>query len=393
MNSKTSIAFVSFFVIGLFISLSFAPLQKTSESPIFFDNFDKYGSNLQISNSYQVWGEGADLKISLVKSGSSGSSNAMRVNVLEKNNQNGNKTGSFYHPLQIMDRDWSSGAGFQFWIKNLSALPLLISINFKEEFNEYWATTGSCTYYFISNDGLATQKECEYGNIIIPINYEGTVYIPFTSFNIPDWNTANGNGKMDLQRIESFAFGVTLSQDFPSTFDMDDLSVISRVGHSDLQINGPRSIQVPETGEHSEKFTASILEQGSTAQIADNVGWSIPESTNPVIRMAEDGVLTVPAGVGTQTLPLTANFVGKNGRISVVYEVKIISPISSETNPENLDRNLGGSVPNIKEDTYSRLSREFENWAKVNRPLFVILSVGVVLLALVVLSAFQNKLK
>jgi hypothetical protein len=340
-----------------------------------------------------VWGDGANLKISLVDGGSPGSLQAMRVAVLEKNAQSGNKTGSFYHALQFKEQNWSAADGFRFWITNLSSLPLLLSINFKEEFNEYWATTGNCTYFAISDETHAFQKACEYGNIIIPVNFEGVIFVPFSSFSVPDWNSARGNEILELSRIESFAFGVTLSQDFPNSFDLDDLAVVSNSGQGIFEISGPRSIQVPDEGEHSAKFTSSVLKSGSTDQAYLGVDWYLLETTNPLIRITKDGVLTVPAGVNSQTLPVIATKTDGTNKYSVVFDVAIISSSSGDSASVAADKNLGGSVSGVEEDAYARFSKGFESWAKVNRPLFVILSVASVLLVLVVLSSIQSKLK
>ena len=101
-------------------------------------------------------------------------------------------------------RNWSDGTGVRFWVINLNTEPLSLSFNFKEEFNEYWAVSGSGAYFLQGEDGSLLQQKIQYGNLQIPAIFQGFVVIPFYSFSVPEWNTALGDHVMKLARIESY---------------------------------------------------------------------------------------------------------------------------------------------------------------------------------------------
>ena len=105
--------------------------------------------------------------------------------------------------------------------------------------------------------------------------------------------------------------------------------------------------------------------------------------------MDDEGLLKVPAGVPSGSIVLSAAY--PVGEYSVVDEFPV-EIIGLTTTPTAVAE-AANPTPQVPETTYERFSRGFELWAVEYRPIFVALSVGVILLVLALLSRMQRRLK
>ena len=394
MNINKSNPFLIILVaVTLMTASAFTYLDAVPQDPVFVDDFEHYRSQSGLEKSWQVWQDGAQINVGIEKETVGEGGQAMRVEVLAPNPQNDSEIGSIYHYLSAGKRNWVGATGFRFWVNNDSKEPLLISLNFKERFNEYWAVADSGVFLLENPADQYQPKAIEYGNLPIPGSYSGYVVVPFASFSMPEWNTARGDEVMDLAAIESFAFGVTMRGYYPRTFILDAVSVITRVEYPYLEIKGVDSIPVPVSGEHREPFSAYMTEPISETSQMVAAEWELADAGTEGPAISSDGWLSVPAGSAGQTLILHALYKTEAGVLTDSQTITLtgdsasgngIAEDAQEAAPDN-------AKPALSE--YERFSLAFEKWAAENRTLFVLLGIGLVLLVLAVLSAFQKKIK
>lgn len=383
-------------VILLFVtllSLGFTQLQAASEATVFTDDFEKYTSNNGLQKSYLAWREGAQIEVTIESAQVNSGEKAMRVDILAPNAQNDSTNGSIYHVLPINQRNWSNGSGIRFWVKNLSDQELLLSLNFKERFNEYWAVTQAGFFFLEPEPDLFQKMNIAYGNLPIPAGYQGFVVVPFLSFGVPDWNSAQGNEVMELARIESFAFGVTVRDVFPVSFVVDDISVITRADYPYLEIKGQDFIQVPATGEHREPFSAYLFDPSTNTAEQVDVLWEWQGQPDKAIQLDAQGWVTIPAGLPETNLKLKATYSTPQG-VWVDDHALVLTLGEGASAIGSSDQEVPAAAAPVEViSDYEYLSRAFESWASENRPLFVILAVSLVLLVVLLLTAFQKRIK
>lgn len=358
-----------------------------THKPIYTDDFEGYVNTYQLQKAYSHWEDGAELEVALDHTHGDGAGNALQIRVVGPNSYDGQKSGSIYHSLPLLSRNWTGGAGVAFWLSNPSDDVLWLTFNFKEAHNEYWSVTAGSPLFFDDGNGLYIQSECQYGNMVIPAQFKGRVVIPFASFSVPDWNTARGDFKLQTRSIESFAFGITLNNDYPRTFYFDTFEVLGE-GDMPAVILGESVVRVPGSGEHRETYNLS-----NSSTIQENAGsWDVMSPSNNALTIDQDGVLNVPAGSVDETIFVEYEL-GKDAENRVVrLPVLLVTEIGGGDENGN---DPAESVPSalIEKSDYDRFAEDFETWALENRPLFVTISVFLVVLAIYTLSFFQNKLK
>jgi len=367
--------------------------QGNSSSPVYFDDFEQYKNQSDLQKSWQAWQDGAIITVALEENSYNGGGQAMRIEMLGPNPQNKSMVGSIYHYLSSVNRNWTDATGFRFWINNVSDTPLLITVNFKERFNEYWAVSTNGFFMLESPEDNYLHKNIEYGNLPIPAKYSGYVVVPFTSFSVPDWNTARGDEELDLSGIETFAFGVTLQDELPQVFLLDNVSIISKPEYPYLEIKGTESIMVPGSGEHREPFFAYFIEPMSEELREVTAEWKLLNGGGEGASISHDGWLTISAGTEIETLQLIGTYHDDKIISSDSHNVRLIHNTTDQSALLENNQVLDPSSTQKANTEYERFSASFESWATENRTLFVLLSIGSVLLILVLLSAFQKKLK
>jgi hypothetical protein len=353
---------------------------------LYKDDFEQYVTTKLVKQAYNIWEDGAQMDVSLENKVVDTGSNSMRIDLVGPNKQDGATSGSLYHSLPLTERNWSNTSGIRFWISNPSQESLWLTFNFKEAYNEYWSVNSGAPYLLENGDSFLEQRECQYGNLVVPPEFTGRVIIPTSSFSVPDWNTARGDKKLQLSQIESYALGVTLHKDSPRTFYIDTFEVLKE-GMSIPVIQGVGQIEIPPTGEHIEKY--KVIDSTSSVDMTGN--WSVDSLNNPEISI-ENGVLTIPstarAGNITIRSRLDESEIGKE----TSWQIKLTGGLFPLTENQN-DKSSSDIVTAPAITDYDRFARGFEKWSMENRPWFVIISVSLVVLFIYILSRFQNKLK
>lgn len=377
-----------FMILLGFIAVTAFNLPSRTHQPIYTDDFEGYVNTYQLQKAYSHWEDGANLEVTLDRAHGDGAGNALQIRVLGPNSYDGQKSGSIYHSLPLFSRNWTGGAGVSFWLSNPSDNVLWLTFNFKEAHNEYWSVTPGSPLFLSNENGLYVQGESQYGNLVIPAQFTGRVVLPFESFSVPEWNTARGDFELQTRSIESFAVGITLNNDYPRTFYFDTFEVLG-VEDMPAVILGEKVISVPGSGEHRETYN---LQNVST--ILDKAGsWDVISQSNNDVTIDQDGVLNIPAGSVDETVFVEYE-IGQDADNGVIrLPVKLVSEKRPED--ESTRNDPGDDVPSalLEKSDYDRFSENFESWALENRPLFVTISVFLVVLVIYTLSVFQNKLK
>ncbi len=377
-------------------SAAYGPHQNTAVDQIYLEDFESYNTDRQLSRAFTTWEDGADIRVTIEDTSTSSGRQAMRVDGFAPHPGTGNRNGSIYHVLARSERDWTDASGIQFWILNPEPENFSLSINFKEEYNEYWALGNSGVYYLLEPDGVLRQRELNYGNILIPPEFEGFVRIPFHGFEVPEWNTAHGDRILDLERIESYAFGFSADSEIQRWLSIDDIGIQSEINYERLELQGASQVSVPLSGEHREKYAALLGDLEFDDPLMVRVAWALADSPDPAIQIDNNGWLVVPAGAKGGNLILRARTTGSEPYLENSYEVFLDAetPAAEEASADaaSLDE-VSESVPGVSDTAYDEFSDTFETWAYENRPVFVLLSVGAILAVLFLLTLFQRKLK
>lgn len=379
--------FILFFSLLVLFSLGFSK----DISTIFIDDFEGYVTTQLVKRAYAVWEDGAILNISMNERSGENASRSMQIDVLGPNTLDGSQTGSIYHSLPLTKRNWSGASAFRFWIKNPDKSDLWLTLNFKESYNEYWSIRHGAQVLMVEERGGAFQEDCFYGNIRVPAEFTGKVVIPMESFSVPQWNTARGDEILQLKDIESYALGITLNDDYPRTYIVDSVEVIA-VPDPFLFINGERQIQIPDSGQLSEFYSIQPI-GGTITDDNGSINWTLESKLNPVVTIDKNGTLTIPSSSKDESILLIASVDTPSYARKVGYSIKLF-----HTQTESAQSKTAGSekIPPVlitKPTAYDQFVREFETWAREYRPLFVVISVGFVLLFIFILSSFQSKLK
>ena len=377
----------------LLLSINTPVLSQSQNEIIYYENFNNYQDDSALRDVYTIWEDGAQMEISIAQVPDQPDNKLMQVDVISPNINNQSTYGSIYYVLAGRDRVWAGANAMRFWISNSYNQPLLISFNFKEQYNEYWAVAEQGVYYLQDEFGDLLQQEIAYGNLPIQADYEGWVFIPFSSFAVPTWNTARGNEVLDLERVESYAFSISIEDSYPRSFSLDDIQIVAADKLDVLYIEGPASIQIPQSGTHLQDFSAYLISKDGNTQTEIEVTWRLDGIYEDGIEINPDGKLAVPSNIQGGTIKLLAEYESSGTKIS---KEKDIALLNAENESEIANQvELDGELPALQptRTAYDQFSEDFEHWAIEHRPTFVLLSIVFVLLFVFFLTWLQQKLK
>jgi hypothetical protein len=173
---------------------------------------------------------------------------------------------------------------------------------------------------------------------------------------------------------------------------MDDIEILPPADFKTLSIQGTSSIQIPTSGEHREQYSAHLDSPNEkTSQTVDAI-WSLREPHDALISIEKEGSLIIPSGVQDKSVTITANYPAMESTITDEFKVELTG--GSQTTSEKVSTQAATANPNQPAiSAYDQFSKGFETWAVENRPLFVALSIGVILVIILLLSILQNRIK
>ncbi len=371
-------------------SLAFAPLQTPNPSiPLFEDTFSYLTDGL-LNGAFSPWKDGAKLAVSLAESRREGGGKAMRVDLVGPNERSASRDASVFRILELQERRWDRASAARFWLENPSDHTLALSFNFKEKFNEYWATSGGQVFFLESEDGVLLKQDAQYGNLPIPAGYSGFVVIPFAGMAVPEWNTARGDFLMDTSSVESFAIGIRIDQHYPRHFYVDDFQILA-AEYPYLEIGGPPEIDIPTGGELRQQYEAAVFIPGRETPLAITPSWKLSPSAAGEVRVDEDGWLVIPAGTDILEITLSAQY-SYCGRLLAAEKRVLLKSPGVQASPPAAPTPIISDPAMREKSVYEKFSDDFEEWTFENRPLFVAISVGAIVLVLAMLAYFQRRM-
>lgn len=359
---------------------------------IYRQDFEDIPHNSRLNRDFQVWENGAVVRLFLETRNVASGQKSMRLEVISPNPNNQSIDGSIYHTLSTTDGDWSDADAIRFWINNPNEEPLLITFNFKEKFREYWAVAETGTYFLQTDINTIHQQDIHFNNLPIPPQFNGFVIIPFISFEVPEWNTAVSDGIMNLDRIDSFALGVRVKQETPFTFYVDDIEVFSQPSFPTLTIEGPNWIQIPTSGELLETYSVLLGDIYAEEKTEITAHWKILPPSPQQLQISQNGILSIPAGIDTTSVILRATYEGERYQLVWDYPITLAGSDPGEVDDPQPDPPFTENEETAS-NRYDAFSARFDVWARDNRPLFVGLVIIIVLIFLILLSSVQRKLK
>lgn len=380
-----------FLIVFVLLSLAFKSIENTSNGLFFYDDFEHYRNNTQIASAYQTWDDGAVIKTLLEREDVHTGRKAMRVEIISPNERSGSTIGSIFHNLSGNQRNWSLGTAVRFWVKNPDQELLLLTFNFKEAYNEYWAVNSKGIFFLEPEPGEYQKKEIEYGNLPIPANYSGFVVIPFSSFIVPDWNTAWGNENMELHHIATFSFGLTLGRNYPAHFLLDDIQIVDTNPSFYLEIYRNNTIIFTPDDTYSRFKINAYLVNPEYQEIKEVQPDCIIKHQSDMVQIDQDGWLTISSGNKEQEITVFCEYTHEDKKYFDEFRVSLIT---SESSTAELAESLSPAIPAVEyaETAGSRQLSPFDAWAYHNRPQFVVISTGLTLILVIILSAYQKRI-
>jgi hypothetical protein len=185
--------------------------------------------------------------------------------------------------------------------------PLLLSFNFKEEYNEYWAVAGEGVFFLQDENGVHHAKRNRVWQSAHPAAISRRGGCPLYSFVVPN-GTRPRRRKVGSGHIESYAVGVNIGEDYPRTFSIDDIEVSAPADFKTLTIQGTTSVAVPATGEHREQYTAHLGSPVEQTALQVHAAWELRQPHDPGITIDINGGLTVSADVQDESVTLVATY-------------------------------------------------------------------------------------
>lgn len=221
------------------------------------------------------WDNGVDFSVE------NNGSDRIRLKASRADDAEGTTASLFLYEFD--ERDMADFAAITINIDNQGdqEFPLNLSLNQGEAGQSYTVAADQPGWLITGQDGQVLSTQVRGTGFIIPENFSGTLYIPFTSFN--------GDGIPD--DISTIGLNFFLDEDSPvdAIFSNAQLLETSETtNYTFIEIDGENVLRVPIQGETMINFTAKS-ERGDTKITFD--------LQNPVdgVAISESGVLTANA--------------------------------------------------------------------------------------------------
>lgn len=231
-------------------------------------------TSLQVQN-LDSWDNGVDFSVE------NNGSDRIHLKARRADDAEGSTASLFLYEFD--ERDMADFAAITINIDNQGDqdFPLNLSLNQSEEGQAYTVAADQPGWLITEQDGQVLSTQVRDTGFIIPGNFSGTLYIPFTSFN--------GDGIPD--DISTIGLNFFLDEDSPvdAIFSNAQLLETSETtNYTFIEIDGENALQVPIHGETMINFTAKSDQNDAIITFA---------LQNPVdgVAISESGVLTANA--------------------------------------------------------------------------------------------------
>lgn len=285
-----------------------------------------------------------------------------------------------YYSVYIYDntkRDIRSYDGIRFHYSNQSdndlKINLTLSINAKTS-----VTMLEKSFAILEEDiQEATQVvTAEYGTVLIPAQFSGTIYIPFTQL----FNEEGEN--IDLSTIQSFGITTVMEKDQIASYAIGNIAFLSgsveamKDSNFLITLSGEEQVTIPSTGAVIEKYTAKVIDLEGN-EVNTDVTFYLEDEIEGV-SLSKDGTLEIQSNCVANKLNLLA---------------KTSQSINSGTLTLSLERENAtqGGVPNPEE--VAQISTLVDQRLNDSVLLFRILAVIIALFFVAVFTIWFNQAK
>jgi len=161
---------------------------------------------------------------------------------------------SWYRIQPVVD-NWGDGLGLSFRIKNNitsgGGSPIHIAINEKDSDRvqpNYNGGANLVSYYPLVGETTQSALRNFDSAVILPANFDGHMFIPFTAFSYV--GTSFGNGQFNLADIFAIYVGINTKYDAFSNYDLGDLELVK----SDLSVSPILDLQTIQPGDFGNRI-------------------------------------------------------------------------------------------------------------------------------------------
>lgn len=254
-----------------------------------------------------------------------------------------------YYSIYIYDdtsRNVKSYDGIAFWYENQSAYDLKINLTFK--LNAKTSVTMLDKSYAILEDENTQVVTAEYGTLLIPAGFSGTIYIPFSQL------FSEEGEQILLTNIQSFGITTVMEKEQTATYSIGNFTLLSgsvdamKDSHYLITLTGEEQVVVPSTGAVLETYKANVFDLEGN-EIDTDVTFYLEDDIDG-ISLSEDGTLEIQSdSVATRvTLCAKTKQSTNAGRMTLTLE-RVSADVAAVGVPRAQD------VPQIATSFYQRL--------------------------------------
>lgn len=221
------------------------------------------------------------------------------------------------------NRDWSNYSAMGFRIRNKSQGALRLNFNLTTADNAVLSMPDE-SIALIRKDGSDTIESVEfnYGTLEIGENFDGVIYLPFSSFKL---NAENNSNTKEISKILSWGILAITKENEVKKFNVSRFllipkeSEINKYFKYNFSIEGDEIVEIPVLGEGITNYKISIGtdEKNNTTKMKFQL-------KNPVdgAKIYESGRLALTPEVKPQKLQICAIL---NGELSNTMEVQLVN--------------------------------------------------------------------
>lgn len=252
---------------------------------------------------------------------SSSGTDGLDINISTKGLDNGYYTTYLY---ENRNRDWSNYSAIGVNIDNESDEPLRLNLNIKRSDGKILSVADENVVFVKGeNDDLIYNMEPSYGTIELPKKFNGTIYLPFSSFKQTE--STNPGKENGISKITSWGIFVVLKEDKEITVRISNCDLIPR--NSELNkyfsynflVDGDDTVEIPVAGEGISYYKIKANNDENTSK--EKVNFKLIEPVGGV-TMDDSGKLTLTSEVESQKIKIAAIMDGVAGSVKEVQLLK-----------------------------------------------------------------------
>lgn len=295
---------------------------------------------------------------------SSSETDGLDINISTKGLNNGYYTTYLY---ENKNRDWSNYSAIGVKIHNESDEPLRINLNIeKSDGNVFSIADENLVFFERENDDLIYNIKASYGTIELPEKFNGTIYLPFSSFKQTENITFDKETK--ISKINSWGIVLVLKENQESNVSISNCSLIpinselNKYFSYTFSIDGDDTVEIPVAGEGVSYYKIKDIDK-------ERVNFKLLEAVDGA-KIDNNGKLTLTSEIKSTKIKIAAIIDGVD---CTVKEVDLSK--SWTVDSKDVD-GISRSIP--KSDEVSKIIDN--NNILMNNNILIALRIGIILI-------------